>query len=70
MKEIADATVFLLGDTGNFVNGQTLVGKLFFQRYVLNLQSSQHLTVLTCDSRRERLENKPASLSVPGLPPF
>ena len=27
VKEIADATVFIFGDTGNFVNGQTLVGK-------------------------------------------
>lgn len=28
VKEIADATVYLFGDTGNFVNGQTLVGEL------------------------------------------
>lgn len=30
VKEIADATVYLFGDTGNFVNGQTLVGELTF----------------------------------------
>lgn len=27
VKEIADATVYLFSDAGNFVNGQTLVGK-------------------------------------------
>ena len=27
VKEIADATVYLFSDTGNFVNGQALVGK-------------------------------------------
>lgn len=28
VKEIADATIFLFGDTGSYVNGDTLVGKL------------------------------------------
>jgi hypothetical protein len=28
VKEIADATVYLFSDAGNFVNGETLVGKL------------------------------------------
>ena len=28
VKEIADATVYLFSDAGNFVTGQTLVGKL------------------------------------------
>lgn len=27
VKEIADATIFLFGDTGSYVNGDTLVGK-------------------------------------------
>ena len=27
VKEIADATVYLFSDTGNFVSGQTLVGE-------------------------------------------
>ena len=29
VKEIADATVYLFSDAGNFVNGQTLVGEWF-----------------------------------------
>jgi peroxisomal 2,4-dienoyl-CoA reductase len=29
VKEIADATVYLFSDSGNFVTGQTLVGKLY-----------------------------------------
>lgn len=29
VKEIADATVYLFSDAGNFVNGQTLVGESF-----------------------------------------
>lgn len=28
VKEIADATVYLFSDTGNYVNGEILVGKL------------------------------------------
>ena len=28
VKDIADATVYILGDTGGFVNGQVLVGRL------------------------------------------
>ena len=28
VKEIADATIYLFSDAGNYVNGQTLVGKL------------------------------------------
>lgn len=27
VKEISDATVYLFSDAGNFVNGQTLIGK-------------------------------------------
>ena len=30
VKEIADATVFLFSDAADYVNGQTLVGELFF----------------------------------------
>ena len=30
VKEIADATVYLFSDTGNFVSGQTLVGEFDF----------------------------------------
>ncbi len=32
VKEIADGTVYLFGDTGNFVSGQVLVGELAFFR--------------------------------------
>lgn len=28
VKEIADATIYLFSDSGNYVNGATLVGKL------------------------------------------
>jgi peroxisomal 2,4-dienoyl-CoA reductase len=31
VKEIADATVYLFSDTGNYVNGEILVGKLAFE---------------------------------------
>lgn len=30
VKEIADATVYLFSDAGNYVNGQTLVGEFFY----------------------------------------
>jgi len=35
VKEIADATVYLFADSGNFVNGETLVGewRVGFERF-------------------------------------
>lgn len=39
VKEIADATVYLFGDAGNFVNGTTLVGELFFSFFSFVLGS-------------------------------
>ena len=35
VKEIADATVFLFGDTGNFVSGQTLVGEFYLLPFLI-----------------------------------
>lgn len=33
VKEIADATIYLFSDSGNYVNGATLVGKLHSANY-------------------------------------
>src|SRR5690242_6225157 len=36
VKEIADATVYLFSDAGNYVNGETLVGKMVASRLTRN----------------------------------
>jgi NAD(P)-dependent dehydrogenase (short-subunit alcohol dehydrogenase family) len=33
VKEIADATVYLFSDAGNYVNGETIVGKLLISPF-------------------------------------
>lgn len=48
VKEIADATVYLFSDAGNFVNGETLVGKChpFLPKHVLHtLTQAQWMVV-------------------------
>ena len=35
VKEIADATIYLFSDTGNYVNGQTLVGQYYYSENLL-----------------------------------
>jgi peroxisomal 2,4-dienoyl-CoA reductase len=35
VKEIADATVYLFSDAGNYVNGEILVGEFTYSRWVL-----------------------------------
>jgi peroxisomal 2,4-dienoyl-CoA reductase len=34
VKEIADATIYLFSDSGNYVNGETLVGKFFHSSFL------------------------------------
>lgn len=48
VKEIADATVYLFSDAGNYVNGETLVGKSEITRRLFNRDGLTHL----CSRRR------------------
>jgi peroxisomal 2,4-dienoyl-CoA reductase len=63
VKEIADATIYLFSDSGNFVNGETLVGK---SNPFIRKES-----MLMCDSRRRTMAYSRFRewLHVPRLPP-
>lgn len=50
VRDISDATVYLFSDTGSYVSGQTLVGKLFCfpMMYLLDAEMD-----MSCSGRRE-----------------
>jgi peroxisomal 2,4-dienoyl-CoA reductase len=47
VKEIADATVYLFSDAGNFVNGETLVGKLRYSDCEVKGANERQLMVVS-----------------------
>jgi peroxisomal 2,4-dienoyl-CoA reductase len=65
VKEIADATVYLFSDSGNFVNGETLVGM-----YLVPVCNEWVLTF--CNSRRWTVAHSRlrSGLPIPRIPPL